>query len=98
VRLSLRTRQLDCYDYAGSANPPVLHRKETFLPPEYPLRARFARLTQQEERHGLLSEPSGLGTRDRWQQRLREAGFALRGHRLIRAGGKSLPDGERPSP
>src|SRR5262245_37725060 len=27
-RLSLRSRQLDCYDYAQSANPPVLYRKE----------------------------------------------------------------------
>src|SRR3954452_20839011 len=27
IKLSLRTRELDCYDYATSANPPVLHRK-----------------------------------------------------------------------
>ena len=31
VRLSLRTRQLECCDYAQSSNPPILHRKETFL-------------------------------------------------------------------
>jgi DNA phosphorothioation-associated putative methyltransferase len=28
-RLNLRSRQLDCYDYAATANPPILHRKET---------------------------------------------------------------------
>ena len=33
IKLSLRTRELDCYDYATSTNPPILHRKETFLPP-----------------------------------------------------------------
>jgi DNA phosphorothioation-associated putative methyltransferase len=86
VRLSLRTRQLDCYDYAQSANPPVLHRKETFLHPEHPLHARFARLTRQEERHGLLAEPSAIGTRAGWEARLRAAGLALRGHRLVRVG------------
>ena len=35
-------------------NPPILHRKETFLHPTHPLHAKFARLTQQEEKAGLL--------------------------------------------
>jgi DNA phosphorothioation-associated putative methyltransferase len=61
VKLNLRTRQVECYDYAQSANPPVLHRKESFLLPSDPRHARFARLTAQEERHGLLEEPSGIG-------------------------------------
>jgi len=84
VKLSLRTRQLECYDYAQSANPPVLHRKETFLHPEHPLHAKFARLTEQEERHGLLDDAATIGTRAGWQARLRQAGFTLRGHRLVR--------------
>ena len=66
------------------ANPPILHRKETFLTPDHPLHARFARLTAQEEKHGLLDDPAAIGTNDGWQARLKEAGFALRGHRLIR--------------
>ena len=84
VKLSLRTRKLDCLEYAGSANPPILHRKETFLTPDHPLYARFARLTAQEEKHGLLDDPVTIGTRDGWQARLNESGFALRGHRLVR--------------
>ncbi len=84
IKLSLRTRELDCHDYANSANPPILHRKETFLPPDHPLHARFARLTQQEEKHGLLDETATIGTRQGWEQRLRERGFALKGHRLVR--------------
>ena len=31
IRVNLRTRQIDSNDYAQSTNPPVLHRKETFL-------------------------------------------------------------------
>jgi hypothetical protein len=80
----LRARQIDCHDYARSSNPPVLHRKETFLSPEHPLHGKFARLTEQEEKHGLLADPSGIGTRDGWARRLREKGFALKGHRLVR--------------
>jgi DNA phosphorothioation-associated putative methyltransferase len=87
VRLSLRTRQLVCFDYTRSSNPPVLQRKETFLHPDHPLHEKFARLTRQEEGHGLLADPSGIGTRAGWQNRLREAGFALKGHRLIRRAG-----------
>jgi DNA phosphorothioation-associated putative methyltransferase len=84
VKLSLRTRELECHEYVASPNPPVLHRKEAFLAADHPLHARFARLTEQEERHGLLADPAGIGTRLGWQARLREAGFALRGHRLVR--------------
>jgi DNA phosphorothioation-associated putative methyltransferase len=84
VKLNLRTRQIECYDYAQCANPPVLHRKETFLTPEDERRAKFARLTQQEENAGLLAEASGIGTRDGWDQRLSETGYALKGHRLVR--------------
>jgi DNA phosphorothioation-associated putative methyltransferase len=84
VQLSLRTRQLECYDYGQSPNPPVLHRKEAFLHPGHPLHAKFARLTRQEEHHGLLTDPAAIGTRAGWEARLREAGWALSGHRLVR--------------
>ena len=84
IRVNLRTRQIDSNDYAQSANPPVLHRKETFLTADHPLHAKFARLTAQEEKHGLLDDPSGIGTREGWSTRLAERGFALKGHRLVR--------------
>ncbi len=85
VKLSLRTRELECLDYSSSANPPVLHRKETFLQPDHPLYARFSRLTRQEEAHGLLDEPNGIGTRSAWKERLRTRGYVIRGHRLMRS-------------
>jgi DNA phosphorothioation-associated putative methyltransferase len=84
VKLSLRTRELDCFDYAKSTNPPILHRKETILPAGHPLTDKFARLTRQEENHGLLDDTATIGTRDGWQQRLAERGLTVRGHRLIR--------------
>ncbi len=85
VRVNLRTRQIDSNDYSQSANPPVLHRKETFLLPDDPQREKFARLTAQEEQHGLLDDASGIGTRGGWARRLAERGFGLKGHRLVRA-------------
>ena len=84
IKLSLRTRELDCYDYATSTNPPILHRKETVLPPGHELMAKFARLTRQEEKHGLLDDTATIGTREGWERRLAERGFTVRGHRLVR--------------
>jgi len=84
VRVNLRTRQIDSNDYTQSTNPPVLHRKETFLLPDNPLHEKFARLTAQEEKHGLLDDPSAIGTREGWARRLSERGFTLKGHRLVR--------------
>jgi DNA phosphorothioation-associated putative methyltransferase len=84
IKLSLRTRELECFDYAGSANPPVLHREEAFLPADHPLHAEFAKLTQQEEKHGLLDDTATIGTREGWERRLAERGYMIRGHRLLR--------------
>jgi DNA phosphorothioation-associated putative methyltransferase len=84
IKLNLRTREIESSDYAASANPPVLHRKEAFLLPDDPRRSKFDRLTQQEERAGLLDETATIGTRSGWTDRLRERGYALRGHRLVR--------------
>ncbi|MBI1918355.1 MAG: hypothetical protein HYS12_27000 [Planctomycetes bacterium] len=85
VRLSLHTRQLDCYDYGHTINPPILYRKETFLHPDHPLYEKFARLTKQEEQHDLLDNAGAVGNRSGWETRLREAGYRLRGHQLVRA-------------
>ena len=92
IKLNLRSREIDSIDYARSENPPVLHRKETFLPPDDPLRAKYERLTRQEERAGLLEETATIGTRIGWRARLEERGFTIRGHRLIRRVAKNPKD------
>lgn len=75
-------------DFRQSENPPVLHRKETFVAASYPQRDLFARLTSQEERHGLLSSRT-IGTRLGWLESLDEKGLTLRGHRVVRQSGDS---------
>lgn len=71
-------------DYRSVSNPPIMHRKETFVAAEYPGREKFARLTLQEERAGLLDETAAIGTRERWLQLLDQHGVAIVGHRLVR--------------
>lgn len=82
----LGTLKLTFRDFRNSANPPILHRKETFVPATYPGRDKFARLTAQEDKHELLSSPT-IGTRDGWNERLANSGVELRGHRVVRSFG-----------
>ena len=76
---------VDERDYSDSENPPILHRKECFVSANHPLRDKFARLTAQEERFGLLSEGTReIGNLRGWQERLNGCGVQLRGHRVVR--------------
>ena len=84
IKLSLRTRELDSYDYSGRNNPPILHRKESFLHATHPLYKKFARLSRQEERHGLLDDAATIGTQEGWNRRLQEKGLKLQGHQVVR--------------
>jgi DNA phosphorothioation-associated putative methyltransferase len=83
LRVDLRTFNIRFSDFRESANPPILHRKETLLGPDHPLRQKFARLTVQEEKADLLGVP-GIGRRDAWNRLLEEEGWRLAGHRLLR--------------
>ena len=84
MQADLQGLRVDYRDYNDAANPPILHRKETFVTPDYPLYQKFARLTNQEEKWGLLDNTNSIGTREGWNRRLRERQAELRGHRLVR--------------
>ena len=83
VQVDLQSLKVSYRNYSTSDNPPVLHRKETFVTPDYPLYEQFAELTRQEEAVGLLDSSRTIGTRQRWLQRLEAQGVELQGHRLI---------------
>ena len=83
VVVNLATGQVRHDSYASRANPPILHRKETFLPPDHPARERFAALTKTEEEAGLLTDTSRIGFRLNWDQLISRRGFSFKGHRLV---------------
>jgi DNA phosphorothioation-associated putative methyltransferase len=83
LRADLQTFDIRFTDFRGSANPPILHRKETLIAQDHPLYQKFARLTSQEERADLLGLP-GIGTRNAWDKLLEQEGWRLAGHRLLR--------------
>lgn len=88
LTVNLQTFRLKSRRYTGQRNPPILHRKETFIMPDHPLHAKFARLTRAEESKGLYEVPSHIGTRDGWNAALTARGLRLDGHRLLRSHAK----------
>ncbi len=83
-KLSLRARDLYCVDYSQLDDPPVIHRKNEYLPKDHSLYDKFARLTKQEDRRGLLNDLDAVRTKGQWAAKLRSEGFRLAGHRLVR--------------
>ena len=80
----LQTFNIRSRTYRDSPNPPILHRKETFISTDHPLYEKFSRLTRQEEKKGLYEKPELIGTREGWQVALTAHGLRLAGHRLMR--------------
>ncbi|MEI7937857.1 MAG: DNA phosphorothioation-associated putative methyltransferase [Verrucomicrobiota bacterium] len=77
-------------NYADNINPPILHRKETFLPAGHPLRAQFEALTRAEEAAGLYEKTATIGFKLNWEKLLASKGLVIRGHTLEQAEGASL--------
>ena len=84
LAVHLQTFRLRERDYRNSRNPPILHRKETFITPEHPLHAKFERLTRLEEAKGLFEDTTRIGTLEGWSQQLKSKQVTLRGHRVVR--------------
>ncbi|MGB8165988.1 MAG: DNA phosphorothioation-associated putative methyltransferase [Chthoniobacteraceae bacterium] len=83
TKINLSTGTILRTDYRTRANPPILHRKETFLPPSDPRISDFAALTKREEDAGLYRDPSRIGLRVQWLTLLKRLGLAYDGHSLI---------------
>jgi DNA phosphorothioation-associated putative methyltransferase len=81
VKVFLPKATFDIREYFNSDNPPILHRKETFVLRSYPHFETFSHLTKQEEAFGLLSSPE-IGYRRQWEQVLLARGIKLENHDL----------------
>jgi DNA phosphorothioation-associated putative methyltransferase len=96
LRLRLSNADVKHLDFGQSDNPPILHRKEDFLPPDDPRREKFARLTKAEEKAGLYADTARIGTQQAWNDLLLSHGCQMRGHRLCRATPNGTPVQSRP--
>ena len=81
-RVDIATARLSSRDFAGAANPLILHRKELLVGPEHPHASAWARLTRALEERGLFKDPHLIGRRRAWYERLAAAGVRVEGHVL----------------
>jgi DNA phosphorothioation-associated putative methyltransferase len=64
-------------DYSKSDNPPILHRKETFVPDSFPLVNTFKEITTEGESAGLYESPRTIGFRKNWERLISTKGYFL---------------------
>lgn len=81
VKVFLPKTTYDIREYLSSPNPPILHRKDTFVLPSYPHFERFRNLTEQEESLGLLSSPD-IGYRRPWEDLLLSRRVRIQNHQV----------------
>lgn len=82
IVINLDTEQVNYWDYKKKRNPPILHRKETFITPDYPHYEMFTHLTKMEESLELLTLNAPIGTKHEWEKRLNRKRIIFEGHYL----------------
>ncbi|TVQ11973.1 MAG: DNA phosphorothioation-associated putative methyltransferase, partial [Leptolyngbya sp. DLM2.Bin27] len=83
MAISLQDLYVRYRDYDPD-NPPLLHQKDQTLAPDYPSYAKFAKLSQQEQKWGLLDDVKAIFDQRGWNHCLAAHGAELRGHRVVR--------------
>ena len=63
--------------YVDSDNPPILHRKETFVNSDHPLRPLFEQLTEEGQRIGLYENTRSIGFQRNWNRLIATKGYQL---------------------
>ena len=64
-------------DYSKSDNPPILHRKETFVDDSYPLHSLFEEITAEGNDLGLYDNPRSIGFLKNWERLISNRGYYL---------------------
>ncbi len=63
--------------YKQNENPPILHRKELFIPETSPYQKEFQEITKEGEEIGLYEKTSKIGFKQSWLKLINEKGYEL---------------------
>lgn len=85
TRIELKTFDLKMRDFRDWDDPPVLYRKDELVGDDFPHKKKFAALTRQEEKQGLLDVLELVRTKRSWERLLESRQLKIGGHRLTRA-------------
>lgn len=82
LTVDLVTGKSRLIEYDKNQNPPILHRKETFISKENEFYDEFRELTKAEESAGLLEDKSKIGFKQNWVSLLDKKGYYHKGNKL----------------
>lgn len=71
-------------DYSNSQNPPILHRKETFIKKDAPYYEAFCEITKEAEKLGLYEHTKNIGYKRQWFALIQSKGYKIQGNKLIK--------------
>ncbi|WMS85623.1 DNA phosphorothioation-associated putative methyltransferase [Pleionea litopenaei] len=63
--------------YEKSDNPPILHRKDTFVKSDFELHSLFKEITAEGEEIGLYESPRSIGFKKNWERLISNKGYYL---------------------
>lgn len=69
--------------YSESNNPPILHRKETFISEDHPHHAEASEITKEGEAIGLYENTRKIGFKKSWERLIADKGYQLIDGRLV---------------
>lgn len=78
-------------DYSKSKNPPILHRKETFVADDYKFADEFRKITAEGETIGLYENVRSIGFKNNWERLISKKGYCLDN------AGRLLPKADNPT-
>jgi len=90
--VDLEKKSIRKSDYSKSDNPPILHRKETFVAATYPLTPLFKEITAEGESIGLYEKSSRIGFKKNWEILIKSKGHYLDDN------GRLKPSTDKPIP
>ena len=82
--INLEKRSVRKSSYVKSENPPILHRKETFLKHDHPSVPVFRKITKEGEEAGLYQNTRTIGFKKSWERLIAQKGLFLVEGRLQR--------------
>jgi hypothetical protein len=82
MHIDLRDLSVSYQDYSDLYNPPILVRKEAFVTASYPHYEKFAKLSRQEEKLGMLDSGAVKKHRE-WVKCLEENCVKIKDHKLF---------------
>ena len=87
VTVDLKKLEHKVISYKDSENPPILHRKELFVPESHGMYGLFCEITKEGEDVGLYENTRIIGFKETWKNLIEKKGLTLINGRIAKSSG-----------